>query len=334
MAAFTTARKQIFEDYLFGDYQRVIDRCVALEAEYGKAALTTEVCLLFALSLGERGYFQQALQVGEGLVPKLKGLPDIIALETQILSWHLELGQREEALDTLDSLIDSIGERQAQFRGAQTMLALDGEKTTSTAHGASHAALPPLHMKAPHGSIEAVLQEVDQLVSAGHFNEAKELLIGYRVQLPEGPDMDRVDQAIQSVALSEENYLRNNYDKVQQRQAILEEARRLIEEEHYEMALAMIDGYRTEGEMTPEAEGLEALAIEKHINLERSQAAKMFLLARNTNDLEKKKELLDSSRQILHNLIEKYPSSPLIERVFSHLEKVDKAIEELHERDN
>ena len=96
----------------------------------------------------------------------------------------------------------------------------------------------------------------------------------------------------------------------------------------------MIDDYRTEGEMTPEAEGLEALAIEKHINLERSQAAKMFLLARNTKDVEKKKELLDSSRQILHNLIEKYPSSPLIERVFSHLEKVDKAIDELHEREN
>ena len=330
MAGFTKARKQIFEDYLFGDYQRVIDRCVVLEADYGKAALTTEVGLLFSLSLGKRGYYQQALQVGEGLVPKLKGLPDIIALETQILAWHLELGQKEEALATLDGLIDSLGERQAQFRGAQAMLSLDGGKTISEAHGAEHTTRPLPNMDAVEGSIEAVLQEIDHLVSARHFNEAKERLITYRAHLPEGPDMDRVDQAIQAVALSEEKYFRENYDKVQQRQTILEEARRLIDEEHYEMALAMIDDLRTEGEMTPEAEGLKALATEKHINLERSQAAKMFLLARNTNEVGKRRELLHSSRQILSDLIEKYPSSPLIDRIISHLEKVDREIEKLN----
>ena len=33
MAGFVKARKQILEDYLFGDYQRVIDRCVALETD-------------------------------------------------------------------------------------------------------------------------------------------------------------------------------------------------------------------------------------------------------------------------------------------------------------
>ena len=334
MAGFVTARKQIFEDYLFGDYQRVIDRCVALEADYGKAALTTEVGLLFSLSLGKRGYYQQALEVGEGLIPKLKGFPDIIALESQILVWHLELGQREKALATLDSLIDNLGERQAQFRGAQTMLTLDGEMSIFDAHGAEPTTPPLPHLEVTEGSLEAVLQDVDHLVRARHFNEATELLVTYRAHLPEGPDMDRIDQAIQAVALAEEEHIRENYDKVQQRQALLEEARHLIEEENYEMALAMIDDLQTEGEMTPEAESLKALATEKHINFERSQAAKMFLLARNTNDAGQKRELLHSSRQILRDLIEKYPSSPLIERVISHLEKVDREIEKLDEGGN
>jgi hypothetical protein len=331
VAGFSEARKQIFEAFLFGDYQRVIDRCVALEADYGNAALTTDVGILFSLSLGKQEYYQQALQVGKGLVPKLKGLPGIMTLETQILAWHLELGQREEALATLDSLIDSLSERQAQFRGAQTMLSQDRERTVSEAHGAEHTNRPLPHTEAAQGSIEAVLQEVDHLVNARHFEEAKELLISYRAQLSEGPDIDRIDQAIQAVALSEEKYFRENYDKLQQRQTILEEAKRLIDEENYEKALAMIDDLRNEGNMTAEAEGLKALATEKHINLERSQAAKLFLLARNTNDVGKKREFLQASRQILRDLIEKYPSSPLIDRVISHLEKVDREIAKLND---
>jgi hypothetical protein len=114
----------------------------------------------------------------------------------------------------------------------------------------------------------------------------------------------------------------------------LEEAKRLIDEERYETALAMIDELQTEGEMTPEAEGLKALATEKHINVERSKAAKMFLLARNANEVKKKRELLHSSRQILIHLIEKYPSSPLIDRVISHLEKVDDELEKLDGNDH
>ncbi len=85
----------------------------------------------------------------------------------------------------------------------------------------------------------------------------------------------------------------------------------------------------SEREESHEIKELREQAVESLINRERNRAAKLFLTARRTHDLEKKEEYLRSSYNILKELIEKYPSSPLISKVKSHLEKVEEELEKL-----
>ena len=71
-----------------------------------------------------------------------------------------------------------------------------------------------------------------------------------------------------------------------------------------------------------ETDDLRNLAVEGYIRSERERAAKIFHLAKQSNDIARKEELLLSSFQILNNLIEKYPSASLISRLNDNLESV------------
>ena len=71
---------------------------------------------------------------------------------------------------------------------------------------------------------------------------------------------------------------------------------------------------------------LKQLAVEKLINRERNRAARLYLLAKNTPDIKKKKELLTTSYQILENLMNEFPSNPLSGKLEDHAEKVKDAL--------
>ena len=105
-------------------------------------------------------------------------------------------------------------------------------------------------------------------------------------------------------------------------------ARKFLDEEKYEQAISSLDTL-SEREESHEIKELREQAVESLINRERNRAAKIFLTARRTTDPEKKEEYLRSSYNILKELIEKYPSSPLINKVNSHLEKVEEELEKL-----
>jgi outer membrane protein assembly factor BamD (BamD/ComL family) len=103
----------------------------------------------------------------------------------------------------------------------------------------------------------------------------------------------------------------------------------LIHDEKYEEALAQLEGVENARAVQAECEDLKRLAREGLINRERNRAAESFLLARNTKDPREKKELLLSSYKILKVLVDKYPASPLIEKVNDHIHKVREALAEL-----
>ncbi|MFH1953464.1 MAG: hypothetical protein ABIL06_17830 [Pseudomonadota bacterium] len=69
--------------------------------------------------------------------------------------------------------------------------------------------------------------------------------------------------------------------------------------------------------------------MESLINSERNRAAEIFLTAKKTKDPSKKKELLNSSCDILKALIDNYPSSPLNQKLKSHMAIVKEELESI-----
>ena len=71
-------RTTLFDDYLYGNYQGVVDKAIELKDSFGVDALTPEIGLLFASSLAKRGMLEEALNVSERIMRELEGRPDLI----------------------------------------------------------------------------------------------------------------------------------------------------------------------------------------------------------------------------------------------------------------
>ncbi len=110
---------------------------------------------------------------------------------------------------------------------------------------------------------------------------------------------------------------------------IISHAKRLIEQENYEQALSILNEVKESNEQINE---LKNKAIEGIINRERNKAAKLFLLAKEERDIQKKKEYLENSYRILEALIVQYPESPLIKRVEENLKEVEKELNKISVR--
>jgi len=108
---------------------------------------------------------------------------------------------------------------------------------------------------------------------------------------------------------------------------IISHAKRLIEQENYEQALSILNEVKESSEQIDE---LKNRAIEGIINRERNKAAKLFLLAKEEKDIQKKKEYLEDSYRILEALIVQYPESPLIKRVEENLKEVEKELNKIN----
>jgi vacuolar-type H+-ATPase subunit I/STV1 len=181
------------------------------------------------------------------------------------------------------------------------------------------------------GTIKEVLTEVDRLIKQHEFQSAKILLIKRRLTLEEGPDVDTVDQALESVDLAEDKYQNAVNIKVLQKNQTLTSAIELIEEEKFEEAITKLEALEHSQEMIPETGRLKGFAVDKLINRERNKAAKLFLMAKNTEDPTRKEELLVSSYGLLKALVDDYPSSPLNDKINDHMDKIRRELDKLKE---
>jgi arsenate reductase-like glutaredoxin family protein len=190
--------------------------------------------------------------------------------------------------------------------------------------------------------LKDALAKAEGFVQIGDFGRAKFILFQQRIRFDEGPETERIDQALKSVETSEEKAqqqpktevaaaeptkdLQKELQHEAQKQDSLKLASSLIRSEKYEEAMVKL------GELPPsdpEVKELKNMAVEKIINRERNKAAKLFLAARNTKDPAKKEELLNSSYDILKAVADKYPSSPLIPKVQDHINQVTKELVKL-----
>jgi thioredoxin-like negative regulator of GroEL len=329
-------RKKILEAFAAGNDQAVIDGILDLEKTFGPEALTPDLSLLFALSLGKRGTFTTALSVGQDVTSQLEAKPDLLQLRAQMIEWQLALGNEKEAKEIYERLQRKLSEREALVRGLEQKFSPERSMA-----GLPDSAVPKEEgLKADtERDVREALAKADEWVQKGDFGRAKFVLLQQRIRVEEGPDAKVIDQALKSVEMAEEKAqqqrkpevaavepaknLREELQQEAQKQDTLKVALGLIRNEKFEEAILKLD------ELPPtdaEVKELKDRAVEKIINRERNKAAQLFLAASKSKDPAKKEELLTSSYNVLKAVADKYPSSPLTPKLQNHMNQVTKEL--------
>lgn len=112
-------RDSIMDLYRKGEYEGVIRECLRLRSEFGSDAVSLELGLLFALSLGEVGKLEEAVHLGEGIARQMQHSPDLPLLRDRIARWKLQLGDRNGALITCEQLRGNLEETAALVQALQ-----------------------------------------------------------------------------------------------------------------------------------------------------------------------------------------------------------------------
>jgi hypothetical protein len=318
-------RERILGYYLAGDHGSVIEGCLGLEQQFGPEALSPEIGLVFALSLGQKGMHREALKVAKNIKRQLEGNPDLVSLQARMIEWHLALGQRTKAFQTYEALQDQLDERAGLLKEAERSLSRQ-EPATAFSLGTSQE---PGASETDSGSLQSTFTKVDALIRQHRFEQAKFLLIRQRIRSQEGPEVTKIDRAMTSVEEAEARFHQEEAQRRARRQENLERAARMMEEERYDEVIAQIDTLEKDGMVGAEADALRDLAVEKLVNRERNRAAKLFLMAKRAQEPSEKEALLLSSRKILKNLLEKYPSSSFNQKINSHIAIIEEALAKL-----
>ena len=332
----TVKRKKILEAFSMENDQAVIDGILDLEKTFGANALTPDLSLLFALSLGKKGTLATALSVGQDVTGQLEGKPDLVQLRTQMIEWQIAMGNEKEAKEIFERLQRKLSEREALLRGLEQKLAPEGPKPTLPDTSAPGADVMKTDSEA---DLREALAKANESAQKGDFGRAKFILFQQRIRFEEGPQAELIDQALKSVEMAEGKSLQQGKPEVAakapsvdsqkepQRETEKQDSQKialnLIRSEKYEEAILKLDELPPSD---PEVKELKNMAVEKIINRERNRAAKLFLSARNTKERAKKEELLNSSYNILKAVADKYPSSPLIPKVQDHMNQVTKEL--------
>jgi thioredoxin-like negative regulator of GroEL len=333
ISLFAAKRKEIQEAYALGDSKGVINHCLELKAVLGPDALTAEISLMFALSLAKVGMLTEAKSIIDGIVPELDTSPNLNCLRASIAELQLRLGDREKAVQIYKKLTDTLHEQEIALQALNkriSRVAVEDQEIEAPPGLEAHAQAQSEYelTTQPEGNADQILYEVEQLVRERKFGEAWDLLVLKRGTVSSETGLKIIDQALKRLESAQEEYLEETISMISEKKEAVQMARKFLDEEKYEQAISSLDTL-SESEESHEIKELREQAVESLINRERNRAAKIFLTARRTQDPEKKEEYLRSSYSILKELIEKYPSSPLINKVKSHLGKVEEELEKL-----
>jgi hypothetical protein len=340
---YSSKRKEIIQDYLAADHEKVVEKSIGLRDLFGEEALTPEIGLLFSISLAKMGRVSEAVFLGERTIRELEKKPDLVNLRAYILEWQLAMGHERSAEGSLKELIGLVAEKEALLNDARQRFPVLGKieipsETAPALSGPPHLSEDGSTAGSPE-SIDTALAEVRDLVGKGEFVKAKFLLLQQRIRFPQGPETEAIDQAMREVELAQEKGALapdRSEEELRAQKAIEGErlilAKKLVEQENFAEALAKLDEIQQEGSASAEVASLREAATEKLINKERNRAAKLYLMARGEGDLVKKEELLVSSYNILKTLLDKYPSSPLQKKINENMATIKDEMGRLKKR--
>jgi hypothetical protein len=324
---FIQRKNEILDLYLDKNYKGVIQHTLALRTSF-PGELTPEIGIIFAISLAEDGMLDEAVEIGMEVAGKIEGTQDVVQLRGDIIGWQLALGQPAQATKTLGGISNTQDDRTAMINDLRNRIEqTPGEPEQpfhsmfQTAEGTDPQEVQP-HM--------ALLQEkVDALARNHEFAEARQLLLKEKAEREEGPETEVIDRALNNIEEAETAYEENVMIKETYLKETYEAAGELYEKEDYKGAITTLEALGRTQELNAEAADLKNRAVESLINHERNRAAEIFLQAKKTKDPNKKKELLETSYNILKTLVDDYPQSPMKNKLTSHINIVQREMEKL-----
>jgi hypothetical protein len=327
---YSSYRKEIIQDYLAGDHEKVVNKSTGLRDLFGEEALTPDVALLFSISLSKQGRLTEAVTQGERVMRDLEQRPDLVNLRAYILEWQLAMGQETSAQESLNELVRRVDEKEAVLKEAKQKIGGQGKvewpAEVRPELGAPSAVSGGSHPLGRPESLDGTLAEVRGLIAKKEYTKAKFLLLQQRIRFPEGPDTEALDNAMREVELAQEKGDERPVGSTMQKAVADTErlvlVKKLVEEESFEEALAKLNEIQPEGSSSTEVNSLREVATEKLINKERNRAAKLYLMAKNEGNLAKKEELLVSSFNILKSLLDKYPTSTLKKKINENMSTI------------
>ena len=326
-ADYIQSKNDILNLYLDRRFSAVIQRCLALQTRF-PGGLTPEISMVFAYSLAEDGMLEEAVEVASEIAGTIERSPDLVQLRADIARWQLATGKREQAVKSLEKISSIQNDRNNMINDLDKQI-----EETPRAPDQVHRSM----FQAPEGTepqtfdpqMISLQEEIDGLVRNHEFAKAKELLLKEKALREEGPETEYIDRALKNVDEAQTAYEENMKIKLAYQKETFDTAEKLFEEEDYQgtiKTLAMLE--KNQG-LDAAAMDLRDRAVENLINRERNRAAEVFLEAKKTKDPKKKKGLLEASYNILRNLVEDYPASPLKEKLISNMTIVQGEIEKL-----
>lgn len=328
---FMKKRREILDAHFSRDDRGVINHCLEMQAAFGPDALTPEIAALFALSLANTGMREEAMNIIEGIVPELDESPDPNRLHAHIAALQLQLGQRGKARETYNKLTERLHRQERTLESLDKRMASTATESQAPLETTSIQPQRDLPVKSESGeTTEQLLQRADKLIAERKFGEAWDLLVLNRPVVMSNAERLAVDKALERLEAAQEEYLEKTISMISKKKETLKTARRYLEEEKFEAALSNLEAF-PEGEAGLEVKELREQAIEGLINRERNRAARIFLNAKRTQDPVKKAAYLNDCYEILNSLLERYPSSPLSEKIRSHIRSVSEEMEKLKE---
>jgi hypothetical protein len=321
--------EKIHDAYRSGDHEGVIRTCMDIQNAYGPEGLTPEAGKLFALSLGETGRTGEAIRVGGRVLAESDGLPDMWHLRARMVVWNQARGDSKQAMDHYESLAAGVSERKRGLESAEEAL---GPVLTGVGARSGEPAPPGGAQSERPGPLPDLTRRVEALLDTKAFDQARLLLVRQRIRYPEGIETAAIDSLMERVDRTEaaSRLDRTSAPAPPALEDAINRARGFMEAEEYEEAIAALNGLQGSGvEHEPRVEDLRRRAETELVKSNREQAAKLFLMARNSGDPKEKEARLRASRELLKDLLTRFPESTMVSRVRSNLETVEREMSDM-----
>ena len=326
-ADFMKRKNEILDLYLDKNYAGVIQRTLALQTSFPNG-LTPEIGMIFAISLANDGMLEEAIEIGSEVAKRIEKTSDAVQFRGDIAQWQLALGQRMQAVNTLEMISRTQDDRSAMINDLRGRI----QRMPKEPDQPFYSMFQPPEGTAPQEvqpRMELLREKVDALARNHEFTEARQLLLKEKAEREEGPETELIDRAVHNIEEAETEYAESVKIKETYLKQTYESAKKSYEKEDFKGAITTLETLGKAQGLNAEAADLKGRAIESLINRERNRAAELFLEAKKTQDLKKKRALLKTSYKILKTLLEDYPQSPLKHKLMSHMNIVLKEMGKL-----
>ncbi len=117
LAFILTHIKDVIRDKCFsGDYQGVIDDTIELKTVFGPDAISVDIGFLLAVALAEMGMKEEANILGSRLIDEFEAKPDLAFLQSLLIDWQLDLGNKNLILQIYRELVNHMDEIMKKYQ--------------------------------------------------------------------------------------------------------------------------------------------------------------------------------------------------------------------------